>query len=62
MIAVNDEPTFFYDEVRGELIQHTGDTVQLSVLRGTDTVHQAVALGKDGLLGVFTKRGKADFN
>ncbi|HZF99955.1 MAG TPA: M50 family metallopeptidase, partial [Chitinophagales bacterium] len=55
VIAVNGEPTFFFDEVRDALTRNKGDTIRVTALRGTDTVHQAVALGNDGLLGVFTK-------
>lgn len=55
VIAINGEPTFFFDEVRSALTEHRGDTVRITALRANDTIQQAVALGKDGLLGVFTK-------
>jgi len=60
VVAIDNTPTFFFDEVRGELMKHRGDTVNVKAVRGTDTIHQAVALGKDGMLGVMPK-GPADY-
>lgn len=60
VVAINDTTAIFFDEVRTALSRNAGETVNVSVLRGKDTVTAPVALGANGLLGVFP-RPPSDF-
>lgn len=57
VIAINNKPAFFYDEVRSNLMENKGKEIAVSVLRGQDTITKSIALGTDGLLGVQVAPG-----
>ena len=55
IIGVNNNETLFYHDVRKALKDKKNATVQLKLLRGSDTVEKTVQLNKDGLMGVKSK-------
>ena len=53
VIAINNQPAFFYDEVRNQLTENREKEIAISVLRNKDTVTKSMTLSADGLL-IFT--------
>ncbi len=52
-ISVNNEKTYFFDELRLSLNKFKNDSVFIKVLRGKDTVSVAVRVPEDGKLGIY---------
>jgi regulator of sigma E protease len=57
VIAINNQPAFFYDEVRNQLTENREKEIAISVLRNKDTVTKSMTLSADGLLGVQVAPG-----
>lgn len=57
VIAINNQPAFFYDEVRNQLTENREKEIAISVLRNKDTVTKSITLSADGLLGVQVAPG-----
>jgi regulator of sigma E protease len=55
VIGVNGQPTPYYHEYRKAVDKKVNEKIDLTVLRGTDTVRLTAELDKDGLLGVNSK-------
>lgn len=51
VLTVNNEKVPYYDELRAKLRGNAGKTVQLSILRGKDTVNLDCAVASDGKIG-----------
>lgn len=58
ILAVNGNTFRFYDEFSDLLTENRGRTVEATVLRGTDTLTYAFALGDDGKFGIYPLFGK----
>ncbi len=52
-VSINNEKTFFFDEVRNSLNKYKNDSVLIKVLRANDTVTLISKVSKDGKLGIF---------
>lgn len=52
VIAINNQPAYYYDEVRKQLFANKGQTVDISFLRSNDTLSKKVKLTSEGMLGV----------
>ncbi len=62
VIAINQDTLAFYDEFPELLAASKGKELNLTVLRGTDTLQYAMTLGTDGLLGVqYVPASSVDF-
>jgi regulator of sigma E protease len=55
IIGINGRTTLFFDEFKAEVLKHKGETANVSVLRGADTVALAVKVSDRGLIGVAPK-------
>jgi regulator of sigma E protease len=51
IIAVNDVPVKFFDEMRTQFLLNRGGKVELTILRGKDTVKTQSRVGTDGVIG-----------
>lgn len=51
IIAVNAVPVLYFDEMRAQLLKNGGKKVELTVLRGKDTVHTSCQVSETGILG-----------
>ncbi len=56
LIAVNETPITFYDELRGEFLKNSGKEISISVLRNADTLKMNAKLDSAGALGYFPQR------
>lgn len=52
-VSINNNPTYFFDEVRNTLNKFKNDTVEIKVLRGQDTVLLSAFIPESGKLGIF---------
>jgi len=52
LLAVNSNPVIFFDQLQEELKVESGKQVQLSVLRGIDTMIMPIDITSDGKIGV----------
>ncbi|WP_079717814.1 RIP metalloprotease RseP [Parapedobacter luteus] len=55
ILAVNGQPTPFWDQVREAVSSHAGGAVSLAVLRGADTALIEATVPQDGALGFFIR-------
>ncbi len=53
IIAVNREPAVFFDELKTVLAAHRDQAVDVSILRGADTVSLSTAVTADGTIGFY---------
>mgnify|MGYP001551012243 CR=1 FL=1 len=51
IIAINSTPAVFYDELKDATEKNKGKTVELSVLRGADTVNMQTRISNEGNIG-----------
>jgi regulator of sigma E protease len=58
IVAVNKKPTPYYHEFRREVIKNKGKEIQLSVIRGIDTVPLKSKVDENGRMGFAAERGK----
>jgi regulator of sigma E protease len=61
ILAVNGEQAFFYDEYKRAMAAHKNDSVQLSVLRGKDTVTLMAATDNEARVGFAPYQTMQDF-
>lgn len=61
LIAINQDTFRFYDEFTDLLAANKGKEIEAKVLRGTDTLQYAMALGSDGMLGIQYMPSAGDF-
>ncbi|HMP95223.1 MAG TPA: M50 family metallopeptidase, partial [Phnomibacter sp.] len=52
IVAINEQPVSFFDQIAPLVQNHKGATVQVKYLRGKDTLTTPVAVNKDGKLGL----------
>jgi len=52
ILSVNNVPVQYFDEIRSNLLQSTGDSASLNVLRGSDTLRLTSALTEERKLGI----------
>lgn len=57
VLAVNNQPARYYDEVRSQLMANKGKEIELTLLRNNDTVSKKMAISEDGLIGVQVAPG-----
>jgi regulator of sigma E protease len=55
IIGINGQTTLYFDEFKAVVQKHKGETANVSVLRGSDTVALAVKVSDRGLIGVAPK-------
>ncbi|MBY0425488.1 MAG: site-2 protease family protein, partial [Cytophagales bacterium] len=55
LVAVNGQPTFFFDEFKSQLQKYKDKEITVSALRGKDTVNLMVKVPSTGLLGIAPK-------
>lgn len=55
IIAVNNTPTLFFDQFRKEISDRKGQTVNIQVLRNSDTITTAIEVLQTGMIGVKAK-------
>jgi regulator of sigma E protease len=51
VLAVNNVPVKFFDEMRTQILQSRGGKVELTILRGKDTIKTQSRVGTDGVIG-----------
>ncbi len=59
IIAVNNKKVKYHDEVKAQLVANKGKTVELTILRGTDTVNTKCQVSEMGIIG-FANKPNAD--
>jgi len=52
-VAINNEPAYFFDEVRDKLNKNKNKTAIIKVLRGKDTVTLNIPIPDNGKLGIY---------
>ena len=52
VIAINDHPVYYFDEVKNQLNANRGKNIKVTYARGNDTLSSTVAISSDGMLGV----------
>ena len=55
-LSAADRPVTFYQDLQAVLADNAGKTVELGLLRGTDTLSVPVRVGLDGKVGVLLQR------
>jgi regulator of sigma E protease len=58
IIAINGEPTNYFDEFSNAVKDHKGETVDAKVVRGTDTLDFQVQVNPEGKVGISTNPAK----
>ncbi|OLY92267.1 site-2 protease. Metallo peptidase. MEROPS family M50B [Cnuella takakiae] len=53
IVALNGQPTGYFDDFNETKLQYKGKPITLSVLRGTDTARVGVTVKEDGSIGFF---------
>ncbi|MCC6373065.1 MAG: RIP metalloprotease RseP [Bacteroidia bacterium] len=53
IIAINEVPIVFFDEYKAEVLKHTKDYVNITILRGKDTVYTKCKVAEDGSIGIY---------
>jgi regulator of sigma E protease len=53
IIAVNNNPIVYRDEMQYQMLANVGKKVNLTVLRGSDTIHTSCQVSGEGTLGLF---------
>jgi len=53
IIGLNGLSTPYFDQFRAEIQKHKGETIQVKLLRKTDTLELDVAVSKEGFIGVY---------
>jgi len=53
IIAVNDTPVLFFDELKRELVKNKGGEVTLRILRGKDTIATKCKVSEMGTIGFY---------
>jgi regulator of sigma E protease len=56
LIAVNETPVTYYDELKGEFLKNSGKDISISVLRNADTLKMNAKLDSAGALGYYPQR------
>jgi len=51
LLAVNEEPTLFFEDFRRAVGAHKGEQVRITALRGADTVQVALTVDPAGIIG-----------
>ena len=59
-LSAADQPVTFYQDLQKVLADNAGKTVDLGLLRGTDTLTVPVRVGQDGKMGVLLQRDASD--
>lgn len=59
-LSAADQPVTFYQDLQKALADNAGKTVDLGLLRGTDTLTVPVRVGQDGKMGVLLQRDASD--
>lgn len=54
IIAINGEPTVFFDQFAKVVKSHKGEQVEAVILRGADTLFFSIPVSADGLVGIYT--------
>ncbi|QEC67509.1 RIP metalloprotease RseP [Panacibacter ginsenosidivorans] len=52
VLAVNGKPIIFFDEFRDEIVKNKKKTVDLTILRGADTLPAKVLVPETGIIGI----------
>lgn len=55
IIGINEISTEFYNDFHSEIQKHKNETVNIAVIRKTDTLHIPVKVSEEGLIGVAPK-------
>jgi regulator of sigma E protease len=61
IVGLNGKSTLYYDEFKSAIIQEKGKKVDIALLRNSDTLHVAVNVTAEGMIGVATKGPDAYF-
>ena len=61
VIGLNGMNLKFFSDFREEIQKHKNQDVVIDVKRNNDTLHLAMTLGEDGLIGVYPKGNLSDF-
>ena len=56
VICIEGKPARYYQDSRPILLENAGDSIALSLLRGTDTLERRVKVDTSGLIGVMLKQ------
>jgi regulator of sigma E protease len=54
IISLNNEPVPYFDQFREKIGQYNNQTVSIGIIRNADTMHFAVDVPEEGLIGVTT--------
>jgi len=58
IVGVNESSTPYFDQYKEIIAPLKGKTVNISVVRATDTLHLPIAVSAEGTIGVFQERDK----
>jgi len=58
IIAVNNTPTFFFDEFQKEMRGNANKAIEITLLRNNDTIRTKATVTEDGMLGFTRERSK----
>ncbi|MCB0806092.1 MAG: RIP metalloprotease RseP, partial [Bacteroidales bacterium] len=61
IIGLNGNQTMFFDEFKNEIQKHKNQTVDVSVIRDSDTLILPVDIPQEGLIGVYPVGNLAEF-
>ena len=61
-LSASGQPVTYYQDLQRVLAENSGKTVDLSLLRGSDTVSVPVRVGSDGKMGVLLQRDPSGIN
>ena len=61
IIAINENPVNFYDDIKSNLYQAKGKQTSVSILRGLDTISVNLTVPETGLLGFIVQQKSSDF-
>ncbi len=61
IIGINGQSLKYFGDFRKEIVKHKSEDVVIDVKRDNDTLHLAMTLGEEGLIGVFGKSSLDEF-
>ena len=61
IIGINGQPTLYFDEFKEVVGKSKGQTVDLTLLRSSDTLHMPVAVTAEGMIGVMPNSDMSAF-
>jgi regulator of sigma E protease len=58
IVTINDIPVYYFDEFSSVIMENTGKTVRMEVVRKSDTMTMNIPVTEEGKIGIYTNGSK----